>query len=435
MISASMEGVIALGLMIIMIFLSIPVAFCMIGASILVYLVFANIPLGVVAQNMFFNIQSYAYSAVPYFIAAGNIMARGASAKKLLDLADAFVGFMPSGLAMAAVIGCALFGAITGSDLATLAAIGGIIYPALIARGWPKNFIGAIMGPSALLGMLIPPTIPGLIYALTAEISVMRVFLSGVLPAIIIVIFFCTYIYFVGRKFFPDQKFQKPSIIKMLKALKNGATALGMPVIIFGGIYGGIFTVTEAAAVAAVYAAVVECFIHRALGFRDMKSVAVESATTTAVVLFLVSGAMVLARYLTLQQIPQLWADQMFGLVKDKWIFMLIMNIFLLITGCLVDILSATVVLVPIFKPLYAKFGIDEIYFAGVFLLNMYIGYLTPPIGVNIFAVSAMFKIPFADCVKAFIPFFFLMMIVLVLVVLFPALSVWLPNLVMGVGR
>ncbi len=432
LVSTSMEGVIAIGLMVVMIFSSIPVAFCMIGASILVYLLFANIPLSIVAQNMFYNIQSYAYSAVPYFIVAGNIMARGVSAKKLLDIADAFVGFMPSGLAMAAVVGCALFGAITGSDLATLAAIGGIIYPALLARGWPKQFVGAIMGPSALLGMLIPPTIPGLIYALTAEISVMRVFLSGVLPGMIIVIFFCIYIYTVGRKLFPDQKFQKPSLLKMAKSIKGGATALGLPVIIFGGVYGGVFTVTEAAAVAAFYAFLVEVVIHRALGFKDMKAIAIESAITTAVVLFLVSGAMILARYLTLQQIPQLWAESFFGMVQAKWMFMLIINFFLLITGCLVDVLSATVVLVPIFKPLYVKFGIDEIYFAGVFLLNMYIGYLTPPVGINIYMVSGMFKIPFADACKSFVPFFLLMMIALVLVSLFPALSIWLPNLFMG---
>jgi C4-dicarboxylate transporter, DctM subunit len=431
-ISTSMEGVIAIGVMVVMIFASVPVAFCMIGASILVYVLFAHIPLGVVAQNMFFNIQSYSYSAVPYFIVAGNIMAKGVSAKKLLDMADAFVGFMPSGLAMVAVVGCALFGAITGSDLATLAAIGGIIYPALLSRGWPKQFIGAIMGPSALLGMLIPPTIPGLIYALTAEISVMKVFLSGVIPGVIIVVLFCAYIFRVGQKLFPEQRFQRPDLLKMAKSVKSGSTALGMPVIIFGGVYGGIFTVTEAAAVAAAYAFLVEVVIHRALGFKEIKTIAIESAITTAVVLFLVSGAMVLARYLTLQQIPQVWADHFFGVVKEKWIFMLIINLFLLVTGCLVDILSATVVLVPIFKPLYMKLGIDEIYFAGVFLLNLYIGYLTPPVGINIYMVSGMFKIPFADTCRSFIPFFLLMMLTLVLVSIFPLLTTWLPSLFMG---
>ncbi|NWG03495.1 MAG: TRAP transporter large permease [Syntrophaceae bacterium] len=424
-----MEGLIVLLVMVMMMFISVPVAFAMIATSIFVYAFIAHIPLGVVVQNMFYSIQPYSYSAAPYFILAGNIMARGTLAKKLLDIADACVGFFPSGLAIATVIGCALFGSITGSDIATLAAIGGIMYPALISRGWSKAFVGGILGPSALLGMLIPPTIPGLIYALVAEVSVMKVFLSGVLPAIIIVILFSIYIYFKGKKFFPDQKFQKPDFLKMIKSIKNGMTALGMPIIIFGGIYGGIFTVTEAAAVAAAYAVCVELFIHRGLKFRQIPMLAVETGITTSVVLILVSGASVLARYLSLEQIPQLWAEQIFGMVRDKWIFMLFNNLFLLVTGCLVDVLSATVILVPILKQLYIKFSIDEIYFASVFLLNLYIGFLTPPVGVNIFVVSGMFKISFADTCKSYVPYFFMLVFTLILVTLFPWLSTWLPNL------
>ena len=424
-----MEGVFALVIMVAMILTSIPVAFAMIATSIVVYVLVAHIPLGVVVQNMFFNMQSYSYSAVPYFILAGNIMAQGRLAPKMLEIAEAFVGYIPSGMPMAMVVACALFGTLTGSDLATLAAIGGIMFPALVARGWPREFVAGVLGPSALLGMLIPPTIPGLIYALLTEVSVLKVFLSGVLPGLIIVIFFCIYIYRKGKYFFPDQKFQRPDFLRMARSLKNGMTALGMPAIIFGGVYGGIFTVTEAAAVAAGYALFVELVIHRGIKLQDLPAIVIDTGITTSIVLFLCSGAMVLARFLTLEQIPQMWAEQIFTLVKDKWIFMLFINCFLLVTGCLVDILSAIVILMPIFKPLYMKFGVDEIYFAGVFLLNMYIGYLTPPVGINIFVVSGMFKISFADCCRAYVPYFILMMITLVLVTLFPPLSTWLPNL------
>jgi C4-dicarboxylate transporter DctM subunit len=424
-----MEGLFALVVMVGMILTSIPVAFAMIATSIVVYVLVAHIPLGVVVQNMFFNMQSYSYSAVPYFILAGNIMAQGRLAPKMLEIAEAFVGYIPSGMPMAMVIACALFGTLTGSDLATLAAIGGIMFPALVARGWPREFVAGVLGPSALLGMLIPPTIPGLIYALLTEVSVLKVFLSGVLPGLIIVIFFCIYIYKKGKKFFPDQKFQRPDFLRMARSLKNGMTALGMPAIIFGGVYGGIFTVTEAAAVAAGYALFVELVIHRGIKLRDLPAIVIDTGITTAIVLFLCSGAMVLARFLTLEQIPQMWAEQIFTLVKDKWIFMLFINCFLLVTGCLVDVLSAIVILMPIFKPLYMKFGVDEVYFAGVFLLNMYIGYLTPPVGINIFVVSGMFKVSFADCCRAYMPYFVLMMITLVLVTLFPPLSTWLPSL------
>ena len=424
-----MEGLFALVIMVAMILTSIPVAFAMIATSIVVYVLVAHIPLGVVVQNMFFNMQSYSYSAVPYFILAGTVMARGQLAPKMLEIAEAFVGYIPSGMPMAMVVACALFGTLTGSDLATLAAIGGIMFPALVARGWPREFVAGVLGPSALLGMLIPPTIPGLIYALLTEVSVLKVFLSGVLPGLIIVIFFCIYIYRKGKYFFPDQKFQRPDFLRMARSLKNGLTALGMPAIIFGGVYGGIFTVTEAAAVAAGYALFVELVIHRGIKLQNLPAIVIDTGITTSIVLFLCSGAMVLARFLTLEQIPQMWAEQIFTLVKDKWIFMLFINCFLLVTGCLVDILSAIVILMPIFKPLYMKFGVDEIYFAGVFLLNMYIGYLTPPVGINIFVVSGMFKVSFADCCRAYVPYFILMMITLVLVTLFPPLSTWLPSL------
>jgi C4-dicarboxylate transporter, DctM subunit len=424
-----MEGLLTLFLMLGLILTSVPVAFAMIATSILVYVLVAHIPLGVVVQNLFFNMQSYSYSAVPYFILAGNVMAKGQLAPKMLEIAEAFVGYIPSGMPMAMVVACALFGTLTGSDLATLAAIGGIMFPALVARGWPRSFVAGILGPSALLGMLIPPTIPGLIYALLTEVSVLKVFLSGVLPGIIIVVFFSVYIYTMGKKFFPEQKFQRPDFLRMARALRDGMTALGMPAIIFGGVYGGIFTVTEAAAVAAGYALLVELVIHRGLKLKDLPAIVVDTGVTTSVVLFLCSGAMVLARFLTLEQIPQMWAEQIFEVVQDKWIFMIFINCFLLVTGCLVDVLSAIVILMPIFKPLYMKFGVDEIYFAGVFLLNMYIGYLTPPVGINIFVVSGMFKIGFADCCKAYIPYFIMMMIALVLVTLFPPLSTWLPNL------
>jgi tripartite ATP-independent transporter DctM subunit len=412
-----------------MILTSVPVAFAMVVTSILAYAFLAHIPLGVVAQNLFFSMQSYSYSAVPYFILAGNVMARGQLAPKILDIAEAFVGYIPSGMPIAMVIACALFGTLTGSDLATLAAIGGIMFPALVARGWPKEFVAGVLGPSALLGMLIPPTIPGLIYALITETSVIKIFLTGVLPGIIIVCFFSIYIFSKGKKFFPEQKFQKPDFRRMVRSLKNGMTALGMPLIIFGGVYGGIFTVTEAAAVAAAYALVVELVIHRGVKWQDFPSIAIETGVTTAIVLFLCAGAMVLGHFLTLEQIPQTWAEQIFNTVRDRWIFMFFINVFLLVTGCLIDMLSAIVILMPIFKPLYVQYKIDEMYFAGVFLLNMYIGYLTPPVGINIFVVSGMFKVSFADCVKAYMPYFIMMFITLVLVVLFPPLSTWLPSL------
>jgi C4-dicarboxylate transporter DctM subunit len=404
----------------------------MIVAGILAFLFFADIPLSVVIQSIFYNLKPYAYSAVLYFVFAGTVMARGALAHKLLDIADAFVGFFPGGIAIAAVVGCGLFGTISGSDLATMTAIGGIVVPALIARGWPRPFAAGLLGASALLGMIIPPSIPGLIYGLFVGVSVGAIFLAGILPGIVIILLFSTYLYFKSKKMWPEQKMQKPDIWKMAVSLKNGIWALGMPIIIFGGIYGGIFTVTEAAAAAAIYSLLVELFIHRGLKIDDIPAVAVESALMTAVVLFLLAGASVLGRYLTLEQIPQMFAERIFQVVTSKWSFLLITNIFLLILGCLVDIVTAIVIVMPIMVPLYQKFGINELHFGMIFLINMYIGYLTPPVGINLYAASSLFKVPLVEIGKAYIPFFFLLLIALILVIIFPQLSTWIPNLVYG---
>jgi len=424
-----MEGAIVFLVLILLVFISVPVAFSMIAVSIGVYVFVADIPLSVVVQNLYFNIRSYSYSAIPYFILAGTIMAHGTLARKLLDITEALVGWIPAGLAISMVVGSALFGSITGSDLATLAAIGGIMFPALVARGYPKTFVAGILGPSALLGMLIPPSIPDVLYALVAEVSVMKLFLAGVMPALLVVLFFSIYIFFMSRRFFPDRKFRRPELRKIGSSLKNGVTALGMPVIIFGGIYGGIFTVTEAAAAAAGYALFIEVFVHRGVKVKELPGLMLETGTTSAVVLFLVSGAMVLARYLTLEQIPQMWAGYVFGFVHNKWIFMIIVNFFLLVTGCLMDVVSAMVILVPILKEMYNTFGIDEIYFGQIFLLNFFIGYLTPPVGINIFVVSSMFNVPFADLCRRYVPYFFMLVLVLVLMIFFPPLTLWLPGL------
>ena len=426
------EGVITFVILLILILISIPIAFSMIVAGILAFLFFADIPLSVVIQSIFYNLKPYAYSAVLYFVFAGTVMARGALAHKLLDIADAFVGFFPGGIAIAAVVGCGLFGTISGSDLATMTAIGGIVVPALIARGWPRPFAAGLLGASALLGMIIPPSIPGLIYGLFVGVSVGAIFLSGILPGIVIILLFSTYLYFKSKKMWPEQKMQKPDIWKMVISLKNGIWAVGMPIIIFGGIYGGIFTVTEAAAAAAAYSLLVELFIHRGLKISDIPAVAVESALMTAVVLFLLAGAAVLGRYLTLEQIPQMFAERIFQVVTSKWSFLLITNIFLLILGCLVDIVTAIVIVMPIMVPLYQKFGINELHFGMIFLINMYIGYLTPPVGINLYAASSLFKVPLVEIGKAYIPFFFLLLIALILVIIFPQLSTWIPNLVYG---
>lgn len=412
------------------IFLSMPIAFGILALTIGMYLVAGDVPLVIVAQNMYFNLKSYAYSSVLYFVFAGYVMCRGELSRRLLNVADAFFGWLPGGFAISGVVACALFGSITGSDLATLAAMGGIIVPALVERGWSKEFAVGLAGSSALLGMIIPPSIPVIIYALFVNVSVGGLFLAGVLPGLLIVVFFAIYIGFKARSV-PGAQGRRPSGRLMLQALREGAWALGLPVVIFGGIYSGVFTVTEAAAVAAIYAVFVEMVVYRDLKFSELPALFTKTAVVTATLLLLVGAASVLAGYLTMEQIPQAVAKKVFSVVDGQAEFMLVTNLFLLMVGCLLDLVSATMILMPILQPLYTAYGIDELHFGMIFLLNLYLGFLTPPVGINLFAAASLFGMDVMKVARAYVPFFLILLLVLVLVIIFPALSTWLPQLLL----
>lgn len=423
-----MTATVIFSLLVASIFLSMPIAFGMLALTIGLYFVAGDVPLVFVAQNMYFNLKSYAYSSVVYFVFAGYIMCRGELSKRLLNVADAFFGWLPGGFAISAVVACAMFGSITGSDLATLAAMGGIIVPALVQRGWSKEFAVGLAGSSALLGMIIPPSIPVIIYALFVNVSVGGLFLSGVLPGLLIVLFFSIYIAFKSRSV-PGAQAKLPSGREIIKSLHEGVWALLLPVLIFGGIYSGVFTVTEAAAIAALYAVLVEMFIYRNLKLSGLPEVFTKTAIVSGTLLLLVGAASTLAAYLTLEQIPEAIAKSIFAVVETKAGFLLATNLFLLVVGCLLDLVSATMILMPILKPLYVAYGIDDLHFGMVFLLNLYLGFLTPPVGINLFAAASLFRMDVFTVAKAYIPFFFILLVVLTLVVVFPSLSTWLPHL------
>lgn len=412
------------------IFLSMPIAFGILALTIGMYLVAGDVPLVIVAQNMYFNLKSYAYSSVLYFVFAGYVMCRGELSRRLLNVADAFFGWLPGGFAISGVVACAMFGSITGSDLATLAAMGGIIVPALVERGWSKEFAVGLAGSSALLGMIIPPSIPVIIYALFVNVSVGGLFLAGVLPGLLIVLFFSLYIAFKARNV-PGAQGTRPSGRAIAKALREGVWALGLPVLIFGGIYSGVFTVTEAAAVAAIYAVFVEMLVYRDLKLHELPALFTKTAVVTATLLLLVGAASVLAGYLTMEQIPQAVAKRIFTVVEGRTEFLIITNLFLLLVGCLLDLVSATMILMPILHPLYVAYGMDELHFGMIFLLNLYLGFLTPPVGINLFAAASLFGMDVMKVARAYVPFFLILLLVLALVVIFPPLSTWLPHLLL----
>lgn len=426
-----MNGIIVFSLLGAGIFLSLPVAFAILTASILAYLAFGDVPLLVIAQNMYFNLKSYAYSSVVYFVFAGYVMSRGELSRRLLGVAEALVGWLPGGFPISVVVACGLFGSISGSDLATLASIGSIAVPALVARGWDKAFAVGLVGSSALLGILIPPSIPAIIYSLYVNVSVGGLFLAGVIPGLLVMVCFSLYIVYLSR-LKPSEVLKRPSLKAIVGAVREGKWALLLPLIIFGGIYSGMVTVTEAAAVAAVYAVIVEMFIYREMKWHELFDIAVRSGIVSATILLLVGSASVLAGYLTFEQIPEQFAKAIFAYVDDKWMFLIVTNLFLLVVGCLLDLVSATMILMPILRPLYQAHGIDDLHFGMIFLLNMYCGFLTPPVGINLFAATSMFGMDLVQVAKAYVPFFLLLILVLIIVVVVPGVSTWLPTVVIG---
>lgn len=413
------------------ILLSMPLAFGILALTLLSYLIAGDTPLVTMAQGIWFNLNHYSYSSVIYFVLAGYIMSRGQLARRLLDVADAFFGWLPGGFAISGVVACGLFGSITGSDLATLAAIGTIIVPAMVQRGWSKEFAVGLAGSSALLGLLIPPSIPVIVYAIFVNISISGLFLATVIPGILLITFFSLYVVYKSREV-PSERLRRPDARKIILSLRNGFWALLLPVLIFGGIYSGVFTVTESAAVAAVYAIIAEIFIYRDMTMRDVAEACVRTAISSGTILLLVGAASVLATYMTFSQLPQAVSAWAFSFVESKASFLIITNIMLLIIGCLTDIMSATLILAPILKPLYQMYGMDDLHFGTMFLLNLYAGFLTPPVGINIFAAASLFGMPLMVVARAYVPFFLIILLLLALVVLVPPLTTWLPGLVLG---
>jgi C4-dicarboxylate transporter DctM subunit len=411
--------------------LSVPIPITMITAALVAYVFIAHIPAIAVAQGFAFAVRSYAMAAILFFVFAGSVMMRGKLATTITNLANALVGFIPGGLALSGVVACGIFGAISGSSTAALAAIGTIMVPALIANKWPANFSIGLMTSAGILAMIIPPSIPVILYCVPTNISVGALFLSGVLPGIIIIIIYSIYLYFKAKDLGIETT-EVPTLKGIFKAIRESIWALGLVIVIFGGIYSGIFTVTESAGIGALYAILVELFIFRNVKLRDIPMIAVESAATTGVILFIMGSASVFSQYLTLQLVPMKIATWILSISQSKWVFLLLTNIFLLIVGMLVDSVSAILILAPLFLPIYKLYGMNDLQFGMMFLLNLYIGYMTPPVGYSLFAAVAIFRVPLVEVAKNSFQYVLMMLIALILVILFPDLSTWIPKLVYG---
>ncbi|MBD3288331.1 TRAP transporter large permease subunit [candidate division KSB1 bacterium] len=366
--------------------------------------------------------------AIPLFTFAGYLLAESNSPKRLVNLANAMFGWMPGGLAIVSLMTCAFFTAFTGASGVTIVALGGLLYPILRKDGYPEKFSLGLLTSSGSLGLLFPPSLPIILYGLVAQISIDQLFLAGIIPGFILIVLLSI---FSARKGItanvPRTAF---SWKNLLHSTREAIWEIPLPIIIVGGIYMGIFTATEAAAVTAFYVLFIEVVIYRDLNlFRDVPKIMKESMLLVGGILVILGTAMGLTNYLIDEQIPMQILAFMKTYITSKVVFLIMLNIFLLIIGCLMDVFSAIIVVVPLIVPIAKEFGIDPIHLGVIFLTNLEIGYSTPPVGLNLFISSFRFNKPVVKLYTAALPFLLILVIALLIITYVPELSLWLVRL------
>lgn len=410
--------------------LSLPIALVL-ASTTAIYLTFvARTSLTSLIQQLFNGLDNFVLIAVPLFILAGNVMGEGKIAEKLVAVMNLVAGRLTGGLAIASVLSCIFFAAISGSSPATVIAIGSIMMPALIKEGYGEKFSIGLLTSSGSLGILIPPSIPMILYALVMNVSVAEIFLAGFLPGFFIGGSLILYSYLISRKHgWRSEK--KYTFAEAKRTIKEGIWAIFLPFIVLGGIYGGVFTPTEAAAVSVIYAILVEMLIYKELTFRRIMEIAKKSAILSGCLLFILSCAMTFVWLLTVEQIPQKLAGFIITHVAEKWLFLLAVNVLFLIIGCLMDIVTAVIVISPILLETLRMFNIDPVHFGIVMIVNIECGFLTPPFGLNLFVSMAIMKKTLVEVSRMIIPFLILFILCLFTLTYVPKISLLLPELFM----
>lgn len=377
--------------------------------------------LGDIMSDVYYGADKEILLAIPLFILAGNLMTHGSIARRLISIGKAFTAPVPAGLAVAGIFSCGIFAAISGSSPVTLIAIGGIMYPALRQAGYNQNLAMGLLSAGGTLGIIIPPSIPMIIYAIMVGVSVIDLFIAGIGPGMLLLTGLVIYAMVRGWSM-PRGKWQ---LSEITASLKQGILALMMPVIILGGIYSGFFTATESAAIAVLYAIVVEVLVHRELPLKKIPVVLSESAEMLGTLFLILLLAVSLNKFMTEEQLPQHMVEKLSALISSKVTFLIGVNILLLIVGMFMDIMSAILVLAPLLAPMATHFGINPIHFGIIMIVNLEIGYLTPPVGINLFVASTIFKVPLGQVIKAVFPIIFVFLTCLGIITAVPELSLF----------
>jgi len=392
-------------------------------------LVMQGIPLVVIPQKMFIGTDAFPLLAIPLFVLGGDLMLKGEITRGLIRFADLVVGRIRGGLAHATIFSCMIFAGITGSAVADASAIGSVMIPAMYGAGYPKNYAAAVTASASIMGPIIPPSLVMVFFSLVTGASVGGLFMGGVVPGLLIAISLMTINYFTSRRRGYQRREARYTWPETIKIIRDSILVLLMPVIIVGGILGGIFTATEAAGVGVAYALLIGFFVLRTLKLRDLPEMFMNTAKVTSVVLLLLATTNVLSWIITMQNVPQMTLAFFTSISKDPRMFLLLMNVLLLFTGCIIDTAPAIFLLVPVFAPVATAYGIDIIHFGILVTVNLCIGLLTPPVGSCIFIGSSLAKISIEELLKPLWPFLIVEITVLFLITYVPSTVMFLPRL------
>ena len=409
--------------------LSVPIAISLGLSSLITIYILNPISVEAFAQTMIQGLNSFPLMAVPLFTFAGEIMGRGGISKRLLKISSIFFGRFTGGLGIVSIVTCLFFAAISGTGSATVAAIGVIMIPAMLKRGYDKSFSGALVATAGTVGTLIPPSICMVVYAVAAGVSVTGMFTAGIGPGLLVGIALIIYTYFYSRKHGYQGDDTTYSFKEIIAIFKESIPALLVPVIILGGIYGGVFTPTEAAAVACVYGIFVSVYVYKEVEFKDLPFIGFNACLLCSAVLVIIGVSSGFGRILTITQVPIKIANFILGITSSKVLILLLINALLLIVGTFMETNAAIIILVPILLPVVEALGVNPVQFGLIMVLNLAIGFVTPPLGANLFMASQISDIEFDDLAKAIVPWILVMIVVLLMITFIPAISLTLPKM------
>jgi C4-dicarboxylate transporter DctM subunit len=424
-----MNAAIIFALLILLMLTGMPVSIAL-GLTVLTFLfTMTHVPIESVAMKLFTGIDNFEIMAIPLFILAGNFLTHGGVARRMINFATSMVGHFHGGLALAGVFACALFAAVSGSSPATVVAIGSIILPAMVKQGYPKRFGAGVITTSGALGILIPPSIVMVMYSVTTNTSVGQLFMAGVVPGLLLAFLLGLTTWFLARKHdYP--RMPRATWGERLAAFRRSAWGLFLIVIVMGGIYTGVFTPTEAAGIAAVYAFVIAVYVYKDLKLKQVGKVLLDSAAMSAMLLYIITNAVLFSFLMTSENVPQAMATWLTSQGLGPIGFLIVVNLLLLLAGNVMEPSSIVLIMAPILFPVATQLGIDPVHFGIIIVVNMEVGMCHPPVGLNLYVASGITKMGISELTVAVMPWLLTMLGFLLLITYVPAISLWLPRLV-----